>query len=77
MTFGAEKFQVDANEGEGCGGGGGGSGGTVWPNRPVDAKQGKSEYVDGPLLIPIHAQGSIDLVVWIHPGPSQVIYCAS
>ena len=24
MTFGAEKFQVDANEGEGYGGGGGG-----------------------------------------------------
>ena len=74
MTFGAEKFQVDANEGEGCGGE---RGGTVWPNRPVDVKQGKSDYVDGPLLIPIHAQGSIDLVVWIHSGPSQVIYCAS
>ena len=27
MTFGAEKFQVDANEGEGCGGGGGGEAG--------------------------------------------------
>lgn len=25
MTFGAEKFQVDANEGEGCGGEGGGA----------------------------------------------------
>ena len=27
VTFGAEKFQVDANEGEGCGGGKGGRGG--------------------------------------------------
>ena len=67
--------------GKGAGGGEGGEGGegggTAWPNRPVDVKQGKSEYVDGPLLIPIHAQGSIDLVVWIHPRPSQVIYCAS
>ena len=49
VTFGAEKFQVDAKEGEGGRGGGG--------------VLRKSEYVDGPLLIPVHAQGSIDLVV--------------
>ena len=49
MTFGAEKFQVDAEAG-GQGGGG------FWPKRPVDDKQGKSEYVDGPLLIPVDAQ---------------------
>ena len=72
MTFGTEKFQVDAKEGEGGGGGGG-----VWAKRPVDVKPGKREYVNGPLLIPVHAQGSIDLVFWIHPGPSKVIYCAS
>ena len=69
MTFEAEKFQVDAKEGEGGREGGGG----FWPKRPVDVKQGKSDYVDGPLLIPVHAQGSIDLVVWIHPGPSKMI----
>ena len=52
-------------------------GGGVWAKRPVDVKPGKREYVNGPLLIPVHAQGSIDLVFWIHPGPSKVIYCAS
>ena len=36
VTFGAAKSQV----GEGGGG--------VWPKRPVDVKQGTSEYVDDP-----------------------------
>ena len=48
MTFGAEKFQVDVKKGEGGGGG--------WPKRPVDVEQGKSEYVDSPLLIPVDTQ---------------------
>ena len=56
MTFGTEKFQVDAKEGEGGGGGG------VGAKRPVYVNPGKREYVNGPLLIPVHAQGSIDLV---------------
>ena len=37
-------------------GGGGGGGGGGWPKRPVDVEQGKSEYVDGPLLIPVDTQ---------------------
>ena len=49
MTFRAEKFQVDVKKGGGGGGGG-------WPKRPVDVEQGKSEYVDGPLLIPVDTQ---------------------
>ena len=45
VTFRAEKFQVDVKKGEGG-----------WPKRPVDVEQGKSEYVDGPLLIPVDTQ---------------------
>lgn len=39
VTFGPAKFQVDVKEGGRDG---------VWRKRPVDVKQGRSEYVDGP-----------------------------
>ena len=42
LTFGAAKFQVDIRE-EGKGG--------CLTKRPVDVKQGKSEYVKSPLSI--------------------------
>ena len=46
MTFGVAKFQVHVKEWRGEGGGGVEMG--VRPERPVDVKRGKSEYVDGP-----------------------------
>ena len=43
MTFGAAKFQVEFKEVEGWG--------SDRPKCPVDVKQGKSEYVYGPLVL--------------------------
>ena len=50
VTLEQQNFNWMLRSGEG-----GRGGGEVWPKRQVGVKQGKSEYLDSPLLIPVDA----------------------